>query len=175
MLAVVLVVEHHLHPAQGLLEAGTIKAGGSGTVVRPLAPTEKGLAQVCSGIPGATVDQGLQTGSVGTGGGPINAALGPALTGELSQGIQFIRFIKGRHHRLGLMHPANQLGEGVAKQPGDAQHHIHPRSTQQTGWNHLQVHHPSGGAVPNRSNTDQGQQLGNIFSAIAHRCCSPDR
>ena len=34
------------------------------------------------------------------------------------------------HHRLGLMHPAHQLGEGVAKQPGDAQHHIHPRSTQ---------------------------------------------
>lgn len=80
----------------------------------------------------------------------------PALTGELGQGIQFIRFIEGCHHRLGLMHPAHQLGECIAKQPGDAQHHINPRSSKQTGWNDLKVHQSSGGAIPNRSNTDQG-------------------
>ena len=87
MLAIVLVVEHHLDPAQGLLQTGTVQAWGIGAVVGPLAPVQKGLAEVGSGVPGTTVDQRLQTRSIGTGGGSIDAALGAQLTGDLGQGL----------------------------------------------------------------------------------------
>ena len=59
MLAVVLVVQNNLHPAQGCFQAGTILFRFRSDSITPLAPTQKCIGEIGALLPGAAVDQCL--------------------------------------------------------------------------------------------------------------------
>ena len=56
VLAVVLVMQHHLHLLQPLLETRAIIYGFANAVVAPPAPVEEGLSQIIGIFPGAAID-----------------------------------------------------------------------------------------------------------------------
>ena len=69
----------------------------------------------------------------------------------------------------------HQLGKGIAKQPRNPQRHIHPGSSQGGGRHHLHIHQTPCGAIPAGPHAHQGQGLGDVLAAIAHRCRPPHR
>ena len=116
MFPVVLVVKHHLHGGQALLQARAIGHGQAAALVAPATPGQKGLGQVAPFLPNAAVNKALQASAVGprrrTKDPPTLAALPP---GGGSEGILRFGFVQGRHHRRGPVKPGHQLGEGIAK------------------------------------------------------------
>ena len=96
-------------------------------------------------------------------------------TGEAGQRVDLLWFLQQGHHLLCLVHPAHQLRERIPEQTGDPQHHIHPRSPQEISRDYLQIHQTPAGAIPDGADADQRQQLGDVFTAIAHRGGPPHR
>ena len=74
----------------------------------------------------------------------------------------------------GAVKPTHQLGEGIAKQARDAQGYIHPGTCQQRQGNQLQIHQAPAGPIPHRPHPHQGQGLGDVLAAVAHRRRAPD-
>ena len=179
MLAVVLVVEHHLHLGQTPFESSAIRLGlnGFGTLgaIAPSAPLEKGLGQVTAVIPLAAIDQALQASPVGPGRRSVHPGAVPIDAGSSRQGIGMGGFIEGRYQGRGPVHPTHQLGKGITEQARDAQGDIHPRPAEKGDWNHLQIHQPPGGPIPDWAHPQEGQGLGNVFAAIAHGGGAPHR
>ena len=70
VLAVVLVLEHHLDRTQPALEPAPIRRDAQGTsaipLVAPAAPVQVGLSQVIPVLPVAAIDQPLKTSAIGT-------------------------------------------------------------------------------------------------------------
>jgi hypothetical protein len=187
MLAVVLVVEHHLNRRQAPLQGGTvgshrnrlavhgITVSGWIPAVAPAAPGQVSLPQVPTVPPLTAVDQSLQSGAIGPRCRTKHPTAVPLPPSRGRQGVHGLRFIEASEATGGPVHPGHQLGESVAEQPGDPQRHIHPGPTQQRQGDHLQIDHAAGGAIPQGPHPHQGQGLGDVLASVAHRRRTPDR
>ena len=180
--AVVLVVEHHLHAGEAMLQPRAIPVdpqvaplavGTAQSLVAPAAPVEKRLGQVGTALPLAAVDQPLQTRPIGPRCGAVHPPGVSVLAVGRRQWVLRLGFAAGGHQGRGPVEPGHQLRKRIAKQPGNAQGHIHPRSTQAGDWDQFQVHQAAAGPIPHRSHPQQGQGLGDVFPAIAHGAGAP--
>ena len=95
---VVLVVEHHLHSGQPLLQARAIGHGHAAAFVAPATPSQEGLRQVGAFIPVTAINQGLETSPIGPGRGTKDpAALPPFPLSGSGQGVVLLRLLQARH------------------------------------------------------------------------------
>ena len=157
MFAVVLVVQHQLHLPQSLLQPRPVGHYLLGRPMAPLPPLQEGLRQVVGIAPGTAVDQPLQTGPVGPRGRAVDRTAGPIT-----------------HQPVCGRQPLDQLGEGIAEEAGDAHRHRHPWPAELGSRDQGEVDHAAGGAIPHRLDPQQGQHLGDIVAAVAHRAGAPD-
>ena len=184
VLAIVLVVQHHLHGLQPLLQtmairlhlqSATLAIGSAEALIAPAAPVEIGPSQVSAVVPVAAVDQALQSSAVGTRCRAIDPP-GMALPcRRRRQGVVGLALIRRRHKGRGPVHPSHQLGESIAEQAGDAQGHIHAWTAKQAQGDQLQIDQPAAGSIPDGPHPQQGKRLGDVFTAVAHGAGAPHR
>ena len=84
VLPVVLVMQHHLHGPQPVLQAGAVSHGKAAALVAPATPGQEGLGQVAAFFPDAAVDQALEASAVG----PRRRSEHPAALAPLAPGCR---------------------------------------------------------------------------------------
>lgn len=92
-----------------------------------------------------------------------------------ASGFSLLRLVQlgDRLHRR--IEQADQVGEGVAEEPGDPQRHVDPRAVQQGDREYLEIGDALAAGLPDRSHAEQGQGLGDVVAAGAHGRRAPHR
>ncbi|MOA06079.1 hypothetical protein D3C78_1257010 [compost metagenome] len=190
MLAVVLVLQYRLDLAQTL---GKLLAGSRafiGTSIGVATPVQVDLGQIIAALPQAPVDGALHACAIRPGLGAEDAPTGLprsircrqprchqgfTLGAHLGcQRIHVVGLIQRGHRLHGGVEQPDQVGEGIAEEPGHPQGHIHPWPVQQAQGQYFEIVDPLAAGGPHRAYAHQRHRLGDIIAPGAHGRRAPD-
>ena len=184
VLAVVLVVDHRLHPAKAGLEHRVLRGALRLAAVRVAPPHDPRAREVRLLAPPPLVDEGLEPRPVGAGARAEHPVAGPAL--RLLRGRSARREARdvgrpGGGERVaarGLVEAGDGPGrrveerdlgrERVAEEPRHAKGHVHPRAVEEVEGEDLEPGDPPGARLPRRPHSHEGESLRDVVAAGSH-------
>ncbi len=101
--------------------------------------------------------------------------LGALAAHPRGQRVHVLRLVQRGHRQHGRVEQADQVGEGVAEEAGDAQGDVHPWAAELLQRQYLDVLDPLAAGLPHRAHAEQGQGLGYVVAAGAHGRRAPHR
>ncbi len=180
VLAGVLVLGRHPHPAVDPLHVAAGGGAVQAAAVRVAAPHRVDLGEVGVGLPVAAVDEREQPGAVRPRLAAEDARGGPARVGSggdvgrdvLRQRVVVLRRRGGELDRV--VEQLHDVRERVAEEAADPQRDVDPRAAELLARHQLQAGDATRGGVPDRPHAQQPQRLSDVVAGRAHRRGAPD-